>query len=581
MIAEVNPGLILIVGAGLLPLLPHIVRGPAALLLGVATLMHMLSLNLGDAGVFTLFGYELVTLRVDKLSLIFGLIFAIAGLAATLYTLHVRGWLELTAALMYAGSAIGAIFAGDLITLFVFWEITAITSVFLIWGRGTERAFDTGMRYLIVQVGSGVILLAGVLLLVHETGSSRFGVIADIDVAALASTPLYAWLILIGFGIKAAFPLLNNWLQDSYPEATPTGTVWLSIFTTKLAIYALARGFPGSDLLIVIGSIMAIVPIVFAVIEDDLRRVLAYALNNQLGFMVVGVGIGSELALNGVAAHAVCHILYKALLFMSMGAVLTKTGTARASELGGLSRAMPVTATFCIVGALAMSTPLFAGFVSKAFLVSSAVKDGAFVAWLALMAGSAGVFLVAGLKVTYDAFYAPPSDARRLAAADDDQGPEAPWNMIAAMGLVAALAVFIGVAPSISLYPRLPFIVTYEPYTIGHVVTQVQLLLATALVFATAVTWRFWPARRTDTVLDTDWLYRRVGYPLTASLLILARDAWQAIIALSSRAAEVAERNISRAHNPNGVLGRTWPTGLMAFWAIAMLAGFLVLLYAA
>ena len=115
--------------------------------------------------------------------------------------------------------------------------------------------------------------------------------------------------------------------MDAYPEATVTGTVFLSAFTTKVAVYALARGYAGTEILITIGAVMTFFPIFFAVIENDLRRVLAYSMNNQLGFMVVGIGIGTDLALNGAVAHAFADILFKGLLFMSMGAVLYRVGT--------------------------------------------------------------------------------------------------------------------------------------------------------------------------------------------------------------------------------------------------------------
>ena len=308
---ELNPGLILIFGALLIPLLPQMLRGPLSLALPLIAATHLLNLPFGEMGLIQIFGLELVTLRIDPLSFVFGLAFLVAALLSSIFALHVKGWVEAMTAQMYAGSAIGAVFAGDLVTLFVFWELTAITSVFLIWARGTERAFDAGMRYLIVQIGSGVILLAGVMMLAHETGTIAFGKLADIDIATAANVPLYAWLILIGVGIKAAFPLLHNWLVDAYPEATPTGTVWLSAFTTKLAIYTLIRGFPGSDILIPIGMVMATFTLVYALLVDDLRRSLAYALNNQLGFMVIAVGVGTDLALNGAAAQAFCHILYK------------------------------------------------------------------------------------------------------------------------------------------------------------------------------------------------------------------------------------------------------------------------------
>ena len=276
-----------------------------------------------------------------------------------------------------------------------------------------------------------------------------------------------AWLIFLAFGIKCAFPFLHNWLQDAYPEASPTGTVFLSAFTTKLAVYGLARGFAGEDILIWIGALMTAFPIFYAVIENDLRRVLAYSLNNQLGFMVVGIGIGTELALNGTVAHAFAHILYKALLFMSMGAVLYRVGTVKGSELGGLYKSMPWTAAFCIVGAASISAfPLFSGFVSKSLIMSAAASDGLLFIWFVLLFASAGVFHHSGIKIPYFAFFAHDSGKRCK---------EAPLPMLLAMGTTAVLCVGIGVWPE-PLYALLPHPVDYVPYTTAHVVTQLQLL---------------------------------------------------------------------------------------------------------
>jgi len=264
------------------------------------------------------FSYALTPVRVDGLSLVFGYVFFIAAILGGIYGLHVRDGVQHAAALMYVGSAIGAVFAGDLITLFIYWELTAVTSVFLVWAGGTEHAFKAGMRYLIIQVGSGVILLAGVILHFADTGSLEFDKLIGAD-GLLGSAGIGVLLVFLAFGIKCAFPLLHNWLQDAYPESTVTGTVYLSIFTTKLAIYALARGFPGTGVLIIIGAIMTAFPIFFAVIENDLRRVLTYSLNNQLGFMVVGIGIGTQMAINGAAAYAFANIIFEGLLFMAMG----------------------------------------------------------------------------------------------------------------------------------------------------------------------------------------------------------------------------------------------------------------------
>jgi len=390
--SEINPGLLIIIGALLVPVLPGIWRSIYMVALPVLVFLYLLGLPHGELGQFQLFDMTLTTLRVDKLSLVFGYIFLLATFIGVIYAWHVGDWLQHTTGLMYAGAAIGAVFAGDLITLFVCWELTAIASVFLIWAAGTQTAYNAGMRYLIIQVASGVILLAGVVFYYHQTGNIAFN--------AIGIDSLAGKIILVAFGIKCAFPLLHNWLQDAYPEATVTGTVMLSAFTTKLAVYALARGYAGTDLLIPIGTVMTAFPIFYAVIENDLRRVLAYSLNNQLGFMVVGIGIGTELAVNGAAAHAFCHILYKALLFMSMGAVLFRVGTVKGSELGGLYRSMPYTTVFCMIGAASISAfPLFSGFVSKSIIVTEAMKGGYFYVWMTLLFASAGVFHHSGIKI--------------------------------------------------------------------------------------------------------------------------------------------------------------------------------------
>ncbi len=231
-------------------------RGFLLLATPVLAGLQIWSMGLGNFAPYEFFGFELEAMRIDPLSRIFLLIFCLAAMLGNMFALHVKDTVQQVAALLYAGSAIGAAMAGDLITLFFYWEGTAIASVFLIWARGTHGAYATGMRYLIIQIGSGVILIAGVALYWRDTGSIGF---EFMELGSLAT-----WLIFLAFGIKCAFPLLHNWLQDSYPAATVTGTVILSAFTTKLAVYALARGFAGTEILIYIGAIMTLFPIFFA-----------------------------------------------------------------------------------------------------------------------------------------------------------------------------------------------------------------------------------------------------------------------------------------------------------------------------
>ena len=392
--ALLHPAFILIFGGLLQTVLPAQLRRIFLLALPVLAAFSLLSIEPGLYGNVQLFNYELTLLRLDNLSFIFALIFHIALFIVALYAWQEKDTLQLASMFVYAGGAIGAVLAGDLLTLFIFWEVTAISSALLIWANKTTGAMRAGQRYFIIHVASGLFLLAGSILHYQTTGSLTFEHVG-IDTVS-------GWLILMAFAIKCAFPLLHNWLQDSYPEASVVGTVALSVYTTKLAIYALARGYAGTEILIWIGAIMTAFPIFFAVIENDLRRVLSYSLNNQLGFMVVGIGIGTEMALNGTSAHAFAHILYKALLFMSMGAVLHRVGTTKASELGGLYKSMPWTAGFCIIGAMSISAfPLLSGFVSKAMILTAVADEGYWLIWLVLLFASAGVLDHSGIKVPF------------------------------------------------------------------------------------------------------------------------------------------------------------------------------------
>ena len=557
---DFSPGLILILGALPIPFLRQRERGAYMLALPLVGLGLVFTLEPGLYGRLPFLGFELTTLRVDALANVFGIVFFAAAAISVLYALKINDTLQQVAAFLYAGGAIGAVYAGDLITLFVFWEMTAIASVFLIWARKTERAYRAGMRYLIIQVGSGVLLLAGALFHIVETGSVAF------DTLGLGS-----WgtnLIFLAFGIKCAFPFLHNWLQDAYPEATVSGTVWLSVYTTKLAVYALARGYPGTEILIWIGCAMTAFPIFFAVIENDMRRVLSYSLNNQLGFMVAGIGIGTELAINGAVAHAFAHILYKALLFMSMGAVLYRVGHVKASSLGGLYKSMPWTAGLCMIGSASISAfPLFSGFVSKSLILAAAVDEGHTLAFLILLFASAGVLDHSGIKIPFFTFFFRDSGIRVR---------EAPRTMLAAMGITAFLCIAIGVWPG-PLYAILPYPVAFEPYTASHVINQSQLLLFAMLAFVFLMRTGLYPPELPAVNLDFDVVYRK-GLPRLVAAFIrtfepIDRGARRALLRLFRYVAG----HIYRHHGPSGALARSIGAGSMVFWVVAMLAGYLVL----
>ena len=513
----------------------------------------------GTYGTVKVMDFELVFFQVDRLSLLFGYLFHIAALIAVIYSLHVRDTLQQTFSLLYAGSALGAVFAGDLLTLFIFWELLALTSVFLIWARRSERAYAAGLRYFTMHIVSGLLLLGGVIAYSRHAES--------LAIAEIGLQGLDGWLIFLAFGIKCAFPFLHNWLTDAYPESTPTGTVFLSAFTTKVAVYALARCYPGTELLVYIGAGMACFPIFFAVIENDLRRVLAYSLINQLGFMVVGVGIGTALSINGAVAHAFNDVIFKGLLLMSMGAVLHVTGKINGSELGGLYKTMPKTTILCIVGAASISAfPLFSGFVSKSMVMSAALNNDYHWVWLLLLFASAGVFHHAGIKIPYFAFFAHDSGIR---------AHEPPTNMLVAMTIAALLCIGVGVYPQ-ALYELLPFDVEYTAYDATHVLAQTQLLFFSALAFVWLNLRGMYPPELPSTNLDVDWIYRK-PLPWIFNRSFNAILAWQG--RLRAWALEWIARlieGLGEYHQAEGIFARTWLTGWIVFWVVLVFAVYLV-----
>ena len=496
-----HPAFALILGG----LVAAVLRGRyASMALVIAPILgfwQVYALDIGSLSSMTLFGYDIIGVEVDKQAKVFGYLFHLAALVAGIYSFHVRDPWQISMALFYAASAVGVAFAGDMISLFLWWEGLAITSVFQIWGRKTKEAEESGFRYLFFHVSSGLLLLAGILFRYHGEGPSAF--LLEPLTESLEAGDLGSWLILLAIGIKAAFPGLHTWLKDGYSEATPTGPVWLCAFTTKCAVCMLVRLFPGADILITIGGVMAMFPIFYAVIENDLRRVLCYSKINQIGFMVVGIGIGTELAIDGAIAHAFTHVLYKGLLFMSMGAVLFRTGEIRGSHLGGLYKSMPWTTGFCIVGAASISAfPLFSGFISKSIIITETARNGHMLIWLCLLFPSAGVFHHAGIKIPFFAFFAHDSGKRPK---------EAPLNMLIAMGISSFMCIFLGCNPQ-WLYEMLPYgAAGYHPYDATHVITQIEILLFSALAFTLLNLWGKYPPELPSVNLDIDWIYRKMG----------------------------------------------------------------------
>ncbi len=563
-----NPAVILTVGALMCVATPRHLAGVIMLVVTAISAAKLYSLGLGNYGVFELFGEEITTIRIDPLSRVFAVVFHIAIALNVIYAWGQKDRAQNFATLAYPAAALGGVLAGDFITLFIWWEMAAITSVFLVWAPGTRATYVSGMRYLAIQVLSGVLLLAGVVLFYRETGSFAFDAIGLRD--GDGAIKLAALVIFLAFGIKSAFPLLHNWVQDAYPKSTISGTIILSVFTTKLAVYALARGFAGTPELIYIGAVMTIFPIFFALIENDLRKVLTYSINNQVGFMIVGIGIGTAASLNGAVGYAFSNIIFESLLFMAVGAAMFRTGTSKATELGGLYRTMPLTLTFCIIGALSISAfPGFAGFVTKGLIVDGAAGFNIWI-WLTLLFASAGVLEHAGIKIPYFTFFAHDSGKRPK---------EAPVPMLIAMGVAAILSIGIGVHPE-PLYALLPDqeqIAGYHPYSAYHIIEQLQLLLWAILAFAVLILIKWYPAEVPSTNLDTDWFYRVPGRAFVTWAVGAARVIWVALWGIFSGRLHALMTRIYTMHGPEGQLARNWPIGFMALWT-AVLLGFVLVL---
>lgn len=550
------PAFIMILGAMLIPVVRPSFRPVLLVLVPLLTLLMIWNLDDGVLLTARFLGYEVELVEASNVRRLFATIFALMAMVGGFFAFQHARVVEMSASLAYAAGAVGVSFAGDLITLFLFWEFMALFSTVVVWCGGTEESRRAGIRYGIMHLIGGIVLKIGIEGVAVQTGS--------IAIQPLILDSFATWMMLIGVLINAAAPPVSAWLSDAYPEASPTGSVILSAFTTKTAVLALLLLFPGQQVLIWVGLYMIFYGIIYALMENDMRRILAYSIVNQVGFMVVGVGIGTELALNGVAAHAFSHIIYKALLLMSAGAVIVQTGKRKCTDLGGLYRTMPVTAICGTIGALAISSfPYTSGFISKSMISQSAAYGELAFVWYGLVAASAGVFLHAGIKFPWFVFFQKDSGLR----------PKDPsWNMQAAMIIFAVACVLLGVFPSL-LYRFLPYEVTYVPYTADHLVTQLQLLLFAGLAFFVTLPLM----KRTLTIsLDTDFFYRRVGPAIWRSFvhaLVVLNGLFQSLVVDQGR--RLPQLWI-RYHGPDGPLARTWPTGSMLLWVAVMLVVILI-----
>jgi len=550
---------VLILAGLVLPVLPRAGRQALSLAAPLVAMALVWTVPDGVSLSVEYLGYRLDLVEADPLSRLFGTIFSLMAFAGCVFALSQRNVLELSAALVYAGGAVGVSFAGDLVTMFIFWELMAVASTLVIWSPGTPEARQAGLRYAFMHLLGGAILMTGIAGHVASTGSTEFA-------AMTADTPATI-LILIGVLINAGAPPVSAWLPDAYPKASWSGTVFLSAFTTKTAVYVLLRGFPGTEILIWVGLFMVFYGIVYALLENNMRRILAYSIINQVGFMVCGIGIGTELALNGAAAHAFVHIIYKALLLMSAGSVLYMTGLRKCTDLGGLFRSMPVTMICGTIGALAISAfPWTSGFVTKSMIAQSAADQHLLWAWMLLQAASAGVFLHAGIKFPWFVFFQRDSGLRPK---------DPPWSMRLAMIVFSILCIGIGLVPG-PLYAMLPFPVDYEAYTGPHLVAQLQLLLFAGLAFFILLPLM----KRTETItLDFDWIWRRFIPRFALAVRDSVGEQWGLLLASARRSINGVIAWSARTHGLHGAFGRTWPISASAVMVALFLLAYLMLFF--
>ena len=535
---------------------PRRVGMVASIAAPLVAMAQLLQLDADAAVRFSYAGFELDTLRVDALSVPFGWVFAIAALIAVVYGLATMDGRERTSTLAYAGAGMGVVFAGDLMTLFVLWEIKAVSSTFVILNRRDHVSARAGMRYLFAHLVGGKLLLAGVLWHHARTGSLAFEPMT-LDAATA--------LILVAFLLSAAVPPLHAWLSDAYPTASPAGTVFLSAFTTKAAVYALARGFPGTSLLVGLGVVMVFYGLLYAMLENDIRRLLSYHIISQVGYMVTAVGIGTELAISGATAHAFAHVLYKGLLLMGVGAVLHATGRSRASELGGIARRMRGVLALYMVGAVSISSvPLFSGFVSKEIVVEAAYVSE--LGWLVLLlkVASVGTFLSTGLKLPYVTFFGPEGAGPSGGGEHRVRVGHVPVSMYVAMGMAALLNLAIGLRPTL-LYDLLPHTVDFVPYTTGKVLEKSQLLVFTALAFWLLIDQLHAKAKVS---MDLDRLYRA----LPAYLIPAAPPSSDATTPAPAAAPSALRERAAALLAPDaGTVVPTWTLGLVILVTAVMI----------
>ncbi len=430
---------------------------------------------LGEMALFPsmLFSFDFAGHTYSRIA-VFG--FALVGGLAVLYGLQGARTIEQAAALTAVASAIAISLANDFITLFLFWELltVSVAGLILLNSDQSRTAYSQGMRVLIFHLVGGLLVLFGILEHSMATGSFLL-------------TPPQAGHVFfaLGFGFKAAFLPFHLWVAWGYPSASLFSSVVLAGLTTKIGVYALARILPAHDWIVLMGASMALFGVVCALLQKNMRRLLSYHIISQVGYMVAGVGLGTALSMDGGLLHVVNHMLYKALLFMSAGAVLYAVGTEDVHDLTHpeaddpsdtqplrpVWKALPLATIGAFVGAFAISgVPLFNGYVSK-YLLKEAFY-GVQPAEAMLMIASIGT-AASFSKFLFFGFIK--AKTRRFR--------KPLLSMHIAIAAVAVLCVVLGIRPQ-WIHSVLPYGSSLEVYSWGGAGAALRLAVIGVAVFA-------------------------------------------------------------------------------------------------
>lgn len=563
-VLSLPPFLPLFIGGLLIAFLPLYGRRALLIAAPLASLMSVFGLSAESIFPINIVGTTVHLLATQEYSLVFGLAFCFAIIAAVLFGFRHARPKEMGAAMVLASGGLGIVFSGDLLSLLFFWEILMAASVYLIYLGGMAQSVSSSRRYLIMHILGGTFLLAGIAGTIMDSGIAAFPSFQLGWHWPQTSTEWSAWLMLLGVMVNLAAPPFSAWLPDSYPAASPFGMVALSAFTTKSAVFVLMMIFAGSAPLIAIGLFTLLYATLMALMQSHLRRHLAYCIVAQVGVMVMGVGIGTEAALTAVAILAFCHIGYKGLLIAAAGSIIHQTGKYRMGDLGGLWRQMPVTAGAIILGAASMAAlPITGAFVGKHLLVESLIALGQpFYKWFFVgIAGIAVYLLFPWFSLS--------------GKSKNPQAKEVPIETQLCYGIFGFMALAPGLYPDFLsfLMPGRPDIAMSDAAAIFNQLTMIVCACGAFLLLLP------WLKRDKGLILDFDWLYR----VLLPHLLTLINQLYKAA---ESRAASLLrifnaanKQWLTRFFAEGGSLTRPQSIGISTTIASGLLLVFLLLFY--